>query len=394
MEILKKIKPLAHSGISEQLTLQRLFQLLLLACILSCLTLFLTLALHASHNARQQAQWLNDYGQGMARLVRSQLAVAVNDNNLISLQSQLNQLLQQQRVFSAVVYDVNNRIIVQAGTATPLHSRATDHHTITTPVTLDSSVLGSLTLTLVTDNNRPSAIVGMLGAISFALLLVSLGIAFYWRRLQSDTEANATAATAPPLTSEKLPLATTDAVVIKPESLHSIALALHLGTWGSLTKQLNAEARQHQLLQLQEQIDKVLTLYSGNQCALTPETIVLSFSDGDSDTALTNALCSAYLLSANNDKRAALLRFNCFIYDPDTHGDSLTGMASLQQLVKSPASVEDKRATTFVQQALAKKHSLGQRVSYQSDNDNSGYVAVERFSERYEQLLQRQLKHL
>ncbi|MGH1485744.1 MAG: hypothetical protein ACRBCI_05935 [Cellvibrionaceae bacterium] len=324
---------------------------------------------------------VEDYGTNIAEISSNQLTISLSKNNQIGLQSLLNDLTDQGNIVNAVVYDVDNNIIVQAGEINTTRA-AEGEKTITTPITLDNSVLGSLTITLSTSslNNTTNAIILSL----IFILLIAAALFFLFQNItQKVKESNSHIGPLPATTAE----VSTDKT---PTEESSALLILHIHTIEKLYRQLNAEARQKQFNQLQSLIKKVLTLYSGNQIAATSETILIKFNDYDQSTCFFNALCSAYLLNKANQKQQSLLHFSSILYDTNTNIDACETLFDIKQ------QLNDRENQILVQRKIIENTNIEERVIFDNNTEESkgSFIKIIDLSESYCQLLKNQLAHL
>jgi len=232
----------------------------------------------------QRAQ-LDQYGQALARSTAQRAVDATLSQDMISLQAVLQELTRHPQVVGATLHDVENRLMVQSGTA-PGDAEPGQILRYSATVAVDSDVAGHLQLAL----TPPS-----LGATDLRFFLLWLAVI-------------AIAALLPWLPRVQAHLrparSTADDLPIEPEPEEegpmepgcALRLRLTLANLPQLCRQLNWESFEQQLESFEEQLRSVLALYSGERLALSENTLLIDFKgESDSDSAF-RALCSAQLL--------------------------------------------------------------------------------------------------
>lgn len=330
-----------------------------------CITLWLMIAA----KQQQQQDQLEHYGKNLSQLSSYQIGLFINDKNLIGLQAILSNLTEQERIMSAVIYNVDNTIIVQAGDIK--NERGVDNQTLTTPITLDNSVLGSLTLALNTEVKIHASLIFLL--VIIALAMFACGFFFINKRTLSMPAA----ATQAPL-SGKQEDKEGEKVLVPVPSRYSL-LILHLNTLDKLYQQLSADARQQKLNQFEAVVSKVLTLYSVQYIGMTNGSIILSFENTDQTSRVFSALCSAYLLQRNSQNHQNLLQFSSVVFDSECDIDPLALLPTLRENLRGAEN------HLLVQRELIENSDLAERLDYEESSTNSDcpLIRITGFSSSY-----------
>jgi uncharacterized membrane protein affecting hemolysin expression len=357
---------------------------------LTCLTLcVLLLGLTLTANKDQQLLSLDNYGKAISRLASNQLAVPMSASNLIGLQSLLKELVAQDRVINAVIYGVDNRIVVQAGSISdiPVH-----HKAYTQELTLDQSLLGSLTLTLDVHLNQTYSLYGFLLLSFLALAGASARLLQAQAKLTTSADNFANGEDGPLLSSTASAVTDSSAKPSITEAGHQAIVVLQLDTIDKLYQQLNADARQQELQQLQSTLSKVLTLYSGQQLGVSGTSIVIGFQGRDQSDCLFQSLCCAHLLQRACDQQQWLLKFTAHV---STACADFTLADDLKQM-KQLLSDKNNLGRLLIKNSLITAAHLESRIEFNSvsNGQDNGMASVIGFTSTYQQLLNNQLSHL
>jgi len=341
-----------------------------ISVVLACILLWLIMG---QHN-QQRLLLIDAYGASLSKLTSSQLKFPMSANNLVGLQSVLNDLIKQDRVINAVIYNVDNKISVQAGEINDTAINSTKAYT--SPINLDEALLGSLTIHI--DNSVSSnywLIVVLLLVVAVMPLIFLREKAFY---------------TKPKIASE--------IAKVKPEAgfqaeqaeaakqNHQALLLIEFDNLDRLYKQLNADARNKALEKLRLTSKKILTLYSGKNISSSTQTLVINFESKDKKDCLSNAVCAAYLLTKAREKQQWLINFSIFIYDKD-------GEISADTFSQLNANTNAKEGNKIlIKKELMIKNGLEDLAPKTSTEDD--YINIISLSEKHEKLIENQLLHI
>lgn len=346
---------------------------LLLGCLFCLLISFCGLWLTNHDNRQQQQQFINAHGVIVNKLTVNQLATTMANKDLIGMQSLLQRLTQQKSIVNAVIYDVNNTVIVQSGIINGQPS--VSQQSFTTPIALESSLLGSLTTT-VDIAFKPKN--WLLLVIIIGSVLPFILLSRYILNIES-TPINNTAAS----TDNKQQI--TEAVVEKDYANAYGLLLIQIHDLEKISKQLNAQARNKEFETLDKLLKNILTLYSGEKVALNQGCIALKFSDKDKDKYLFNAICSAYLLLESAKKRRLFIKLSATLYSP-------SNKISLQQEIPQLINLSQTDKILINNNELD-CHLLEERLMFE-EIEGSHFKKVIGFSPSHQKLLDNQLTHL
>lgn len=351
------------------LTLSSVFFL----CICTLVTLYIQ-----NHQAQQQ-MLIESYSAGLTHITSDQLMVAMAEENKIGMQATLNKLIERDGVINAVIYDVDNRIMVQAGDVNGINIDDSQTRSFTSPITLDDSLLGSLTITMAVPEQRYS---GLLLTVLMTLLIL-LGLFFLGSWIPEKNHTSIKHTTTTPMTKGGSKEGT-EAEGKQVEQQQAL-LKLHLHTVDKLHQQLSADMRLLEFKKLDTFTQKILTLYSGKLIAASPNTLLFSFRGSDKNTALFNALCSAHLMGLAAEKSQSLLRFTRFIYDASQ------SIPSSEVIELKSLKTQEHEGTVINKNTL--DDELKSRLSL-TLSSHPDYWYVSGLSHNYSLLLDKQLTHL
>ncbi len=336
-----------------------------IACLFVCYT---SLWLVSYDNNKQQKRFISYHGALVNKLMVEQLAPAMANNDLIGMQSLLQNLGQQQNIVNAVIYDINNTVIVQSGTINP--RPLASHYSFTTPIVLENSHLGSLTTTINVRFQTKSwlfLVILIVAALPLLLLVHSLF------KEQSINIAN-----------EKSPAQADNTETDIPPPLIDGFLLIKIHTLDKVYKQLNAQARNREFKTLDTLLNHVLTLYSGERIALSEDIIIVKFSREDKNKLLFDATCSAYLLLELVKEKRLFTKLSAILYGHQRNISLSADIPLLSQL-HQPDSI-------FVS-SLLDDEALEAKVVFEKSNEHS-FQKITGFSESHQTLLSNQLSQL
>ncbi|MGH1440139.1 MAG: hypothetical protein ACRBBR_08530 [Cellvibrionaceae bacterium] len=335
-----------------------------ISVVIACIMLWLIMGQH--HH--QRLLLIDAYGDSLSKLASSQLKVPMSANNLIGLQSVLNDLIKQDRVINAVVYNIDNKISVQAGEIRDIDINTTNAYT--SPINLDDALLGSLTI------NIDNKINNNYWLIIILLLLIAASPLIFLRKQPSYRE---------PRTAQKEQSEKTDTADIANTTKqdYQILTLIEFSNLERLYKQLNAEARNNEIEKLRLASQKILTLYSGKVVSASTQTLTISFESKDKKDCLSNAVCFSYLLAKTKEAQQWLLDFSIFIHENEISIDYLT------QLNPSPGKYTDGKI--LIKKELSISSALKELIA--ETKSENGYADIISLSTKYEKLIESQLAH-
>lgn len=321
-------------------------------------------------NNKQQQRFINYHGAIVNKLMVKQLASAMANNDLIGMQSLLQGLDQKQNIVNAIIYDINNTVIVQSGEINP--RPLASHYSFTSPIVLEDSHLGSLTTT-VNISFQTKFWLFLLIIIGAALPLLLLTRLLF--REENIHIANTTN------------VAQADNVETKveiPSPLFDGFLLIKIHTLDKVYKQLNAQARSKEFKTLETLLNHVLTLYSGEKIALNHDIIIIKFSREDKNKLLFDAICSAYLLLELAKENRLFTKLSAILY---------SHQPTISLSIDIPLLTQLHQPNTIYVNHLLEDNTLEGRVILESNKQDS-FQKVVGFSEKHQSLLSNQLLQL
>ncbi|HMU65917.1 MAG TPA: hypothetical protein PKE57_02150, partial [Cellvibrionaceae bacterium] len=147
----------------------RLFYLAigLLIGLLSCATV-----LRAVERAQEQVL-LADYGQSLANLAAKRAVDATLNHDLVSLQVVLQDVMDNPRTLLASIHDVENNLLVQAGSTQAL-THAAALRSFSAPIPLQDSIAGFVTVNIESQMPEIKALYLSFAAVCSLLVIVAL----------------------------------------------------------------------------------------------------------------------------------------------------------------------------------------------------------------------------
>ena len=245
-----------------------------------------------THNHQQSLErHKRDYGHALANLAARQAVDATLNHDLVSMQVILTDVAQNAGVVGATIHDVENQLLVQSGHKPGSNTlRDGPQRSYTAPITLHDSVAGYVTVTLSlhaglsTGNN----FYWQLGfGVVLLLGLAALVLSTWWRERDTDQ---------PGQTGGQDDALQAAEAEFSQEPATTVLLNLQIHNLAQLRGQLNRLTLQSLLQRFEQQLQGVLTLYSGNLLSFDDSRLCLQFSGYNAQDCSFRALCSAQLL--------------------------------------------------------------------------------------------------
>lgn len=377
MTLLKKIKPPYHSIIDwskRHLPYSYCIFISTLVLIICCFCLLLT-----NNNASKQILSAeNHYGQQVAQMVANELSQATANNDLISMQAELNGLTKISTIDAATIYDLNNQAKVQAGIPTDKLDQQHTYLTFSAPISQDEIVIGQLAIkaksTYTPSYSNAITAIGILCSLSLLL--------FCFYKIKIDIHKTETT----PASKEDTPRINKD-----EEKKSTITLLLQLKNMDAVFQQLSKEIREEKFSEIKATIDQALKLYSGQLRAIDAHSLFMTICDHDKQQAIFNALCCAGLIQKMAAEEQWLIKINAVIYSVEE--ERKNNPSHYHSLAMLQYMKNDSKPGIFIDETLA--DSAKTRISTQTPNKKiTGFVEVREFSDKYQKLLENQYKHL
>ncbi len=242
------------------------------------------------------------YGKALASLAARQAVDATLNHDLVSLQVILRDIAENPRIENATIHDVENRLLVQAG-STPNLNADPDALNFSAPITFHDSVAGYVTLSLESEDVSPLATstISLGLCVLIALLIIALRDKQQSQSASASTQKNANTnkngSTA--TTASGIPIANLKPMMEDlPARKHTVELCLYINNLATLRRQLSSPLLKQLLDALEQQIKGVCALYKGQLQPGSPSSnnLCIHFRNTDAATSSFNALCSAQLL--------------------------------------------------------------------------------------------------
>jgi uncharacterized membrane protein affecting hemolysin expression len=347
------------------------------------------------------AQQDKHYGQALAALAARQAVDATLNHDLVSLQVILRDIAENPRIDNATIHDVENRLLVQAG-STPNLNANPDALNFSAPITFHNSVAGYVTLSLQQPDRATIAPVSIsLGLIVLIAILIIGAKPAAGSQATSSTE-NDNSHPEPPQKSSpagSLPIANLKPMMSDmPAKKHTVDLNLYLKNLGDLKRQLSSPLLKQLLDGLEQQVKGVCALYKGQiqaQINSAHSHIQIKFRDTDIDSSAFNALCCAHLLQrfSSTQSKGIKLQLNASI-TPEQQSHSLMEQISRheQWLSHEPLITSQPAGSLLIEQALLDSATLQDRI-HSTDLDQY-WLQVEQVQAPYSALLDKQFEQL
>ncbi|MBU3069348.1 hypothetical protein KOI40_05910 [Aestuariicella sp. G3-2] len=368
---------------------------LISATTLICLLISASL-LQQQHHQRLEIR-TDQYGNALASLAASQATEATMNHDLVSLQVTVSEIARNPDILSVTVHDVENRLLVQAGDSPNAGDYANrDHQSYTSPVTLQDSIAGYVTVTIDTqtlyekfDDTWLMALLGLAGAM--------LVLSIINQRQAPDDDADTS------VPHQKAALAEQpDPAAPAPRSGGNeqedyVTLKFCCLNWPSLKQQLSATLRQQLFDDLQGHLSGINALYSGRITLADHETLELEFHGDEIGNTTFRAICAAQLLFTllQNGSAGIRLRYAAAVYHT-RKGSSLSlylAQAKNRQQLMNTLLAQPDHGLLLDNQNCATAQLL-QRLQTGENLVNGQWISVEGLRPSYQGLLDKQAKQL
>ncbi|MCW8195018.1 hypothetical protein F6455_09490 [Proteobacteria bacterium 005FR1] len=334
------------------------------------------------------------YGRALANVAARQAIDATLNHDLVSLQVILSDIAENPDVAKATIHDVENNLLVQAGSTVRGAIRQQD---FTAPVTLHNSIAGYVTVSL-----DLTGVAGIQYRIFWlfgfmAVLLIALTLsALYFGRTWNIPLAAARPAI-PILNSPPKPDPTV-AVPHVPRAFPRVELIVNFRNLRELAGQLDSKAFRGVSRRIEEQFRGILALYAGQLIQLDAGTARIAFPNPqENPDAAFQALCSARLLLTLNQRSQHFpLRMSALIIQRDSDSTILKNLQyqlaeseEFDYLLQHAAD-----SSLLMETRLLADTELSQKVEQQPVDEFSDVVEIVALGDSYQQLLDRQLEQL
>lgn len=121
----------------------------------------------------QEQLLISDYGQSMANLAANRAVDATLNHDLVSLQVILQDVIDNPRTLLASIHDVENHLLVQAGTTKALNT-ASQPRSFSAPIPLQDSIAGYVTVNIESQMPEIKPLYYSFAAVCSLLVIVAL----------------------------------------------------------------------------------------------------------------------------------------------------------------------------------------------------------------------------
>ena len=312
-----------------------------------------------------------DYGQTLASLTAQRVINASFNNDLVSLQVILQDLVTQPHIVQATIHDVENKLLVQAGELRPL---ATTHSAYTASIAIHDSISGYITVTLRNFTHHLDIIPKFLIAIALVCILLSSLSLYQTQALEWVTSPSRQMAdnAATMLTDVNK----NDAA----DEIEPIYVVVHIKNHDVLKQQLTHETFNATFRKLEKIFRDVFALYNGREFHLQQNYYILSFRNDDAtNEAVFRAACSAFLiveLGSIIDK----IPLDLAAFISSNKNDLIPAKLPVAGLVMESQSARDEL--------------IQSRLNFMDVGTDDGRSIVARFEQPFCHLLENQRKYL
>ena len=389
---------------------------------------------------------IDEYGNAVARQLALSSVDAVVRSDLVSLHAQLEKLVANQTVIDAAVYDMENRVLAQAG-LTPNARRdipesAIRHFpaTLSFQDSLAGKVIVSLNTTRAYEQRRLLLVYFILSCVAAAVLISVLSMMLARRVVAkyqySVAQVNQILQASPMLTPFEHTLPNQRAV---EQALQQIAVHLtqleqrnpapkfvHSGkfqakpTEGSyaeliiecinldlLQQQLHPRELQKRLDTFQDHLQKTIPLYHATLVPAAGNHVLLRFPVNDVNDAALQAICAATVMiglqreQPHADTLNIMLDFRYAVHWHEHHERPLPELLNNQRLKTEMLECHElcrrgKPGDIVVTKAIKQSQQVAEHVKLEliSGDSDHDYYRVQRISDNYSRLLEQQVRQL
>ena len=350
----------------------------------SLMTLWLTayVANHGQHFQYRHA--INSFGQVMANMIARQAMDATLNHDRLSLQILLEDITFDQIVVTSAIYDVENKLIVQAG-ETGNHLPNHIQH-FSAPIVLHDTMSGHVVLGI--DTAHPDSIRYPIILLLISGLLASTSVFCLYRGINQIQ----------PVKDKEEKKSVKNSTTDEEEAIgnQSVLLTLSIKNFDDLYQKLNSDSRKRIIDKLFRHVQKALRLYNGDLVYIGSATIVLSFKknhfaqdDLEINNAIFNAACCGYIVCKLNKQQSNFsIALEARIHH--TPEKAITKERSLLPRHKNTAS----STSLSIERFFLEDRELTSYFLINSEENHTNFVDIQGFQPMYADLLDNQLKYL
>ncbi len=357
-----------------------------LAALGAILATLLTAGVYHSQLQTQAIEFQTKYGQALANTAAEQAIDGAINQDLVSLQVILSNIVNNPRVVGATIHDVESLLMVQAGNPpkSPYSESA-----FSAPITLDDEVAGILTVFVQQEKSGSTPFWYLTFSLSVLTALVLAGLR--WQPPWSPATTGKSAEHDNP-TEEIAP--TPDDAIPDEENgtapVHPVLLSLGCNNLAQLSQQLSSEAHQQILQDFYTNLKNICHLYSGELKTQEDGRLSIFFAGQETENNILSAVCSAQLILALNQQCSGLRLKLC------TRISQTQDEPVLQQLEHTLSGQSELLAgrhyPLLIQENLLQPY-MQEKMRWES-SDIVGQAEITAIMQPYQKLLENQLQQL
>jgi|GEM_PF-5185164 len=361
----------------------------------------LTLTSHYDNESHERllSNVAHIYGDSLTQLAANQSSTATFENDPISLQAGIRNIVDKHAVTSIIVYDIENHILAQVSSKPS--ASLVDIQDFTAPIIASNNVVGSITLSIapsLLSTPKDNDFTIITAVVLLLLFMISATELYLLKRKELKGAATDTTPHMLPLlpkeadadNSQNTPSNVTsqDTTVTRPQNASdNIYLFLHIKNIHTLYQQLNGESRKQQIKALEQHIQQAISLYNGDIIATSDDGIVLVFSEGKTDNIYNALYTGEIVLKLNQQAEQSMLVLNAFIQNTN---DTTPFIDSLDATRRG---TQGKQHQLFIDNSFVSNYHLDSHL----DTDTlakTSLAMVKSFKGSYATLLDNQLRQL
>ena len=281
----------------------RLYPQLSLCTALLLILGFLGAGFYLYNSNKSQQVQIEQYGRLLATSAARQAVDATLTQDLISLQTILQDVAQYPNVVGATLRNVENKLLVQSGYK-PKQAAKGKRYNFTAPIALHNNVAGYLDVAIeVPRRSTQDDLFLICWAISVALALFIIWWSIHrawWLSLRDKLPTANAIVTAvvdklPTIADADLQSESKDTNLPAPAQL-AVRLTIQIVNLNKLYLQLNSESFDIVLSRFEAQMQKLLNVYNGQRQLLVGDTLMIDFMGEEFHECSFRAICCAKML--------------------------------------------------------------------------------------------------
>ena len=350
----------------------------------SLMTLWLTAYVANQGQHFQYRHAINNFGQIMANMVARQAMDATLNHDRLSLQILLEDITLDQAIINSAIYDVENKLIVQAGETGNYPQSHIQH--FSAPIALQDTISGHVVLAI--NTSHPDSIRYPVILILISGLLAGAAVFCLYRGINQS-----------PFLKDKeedKPLKNSTSDEEESTGNQTILLTLTIENFDDLYQKLNSDSRKKVIDKLFQHVQKALSLYNGDLVYVGSATIVLSFrkrnftqDDFEINNTIFNAACCGHIICELNKKQS---NFSIVLAARIHHTPEKAITKELSSLLRHNSTVNSTGLS--IEKIFLKDRELTSYFLIDPKENNTNFVDIQGFQPIYADLLDNQLKYL